>query len=57
MYSVDIAHGEVMHEQAEKLRTQRRRITNDKSTNSIVINMLPRDAFPWQENIQMQTYY
>lgn len=57
MYSVGIAHGEVMHQQAEKPRTQRKRITNHKSTNSIVLNVLPRDAFLWQENIQMQTYY
>lgn len=57
MYSVGIAHREVMHQQAEKPRTQRKRITNHKSTNSIVLNVLPRDAFLWQENIQMQTYY
>lgn len=42
---------------SQKLRTQRKRITNHKSTSSIVLNVLPRDAFLWQENIQMQTYY
>lgn len=57
MYSVGIAHGEVMHQQAEKFRTQGGRITNHKSTNSIVLNVLPGDAFLWHKNIQMQTYY
>lgn len=52
MYLVGIAHRDVMHHQVEKLKTQRRRITNHKSTNSVVLNMLPREAFHWQGNIQ-----